>query len=121
MGKEMFIMRRIGRQEIVPNVDMDIMHPYNKMHVGYLVHVEWGIGGLKRKWRRLVKNFDSTKPKCSHLFKFGTLLTNFLHKRWNSHTRLLVTIFLILKTTNGLGIFNYMCRQALTCAVNSSF
>ncbi len=77
----MFIMRRIGRQEIVPNVDMDIVHAYNKMHVGYLVHVEWGIGGLKRKWRRLMKNFDSTKPKCSHLFKSGTLLTNFLHKR----------------------------------------
>jgi hypothetical protein len=34
--------------------------------------------------------------------------------------RLLVTIFLILKTVDGLGTSNYMCRQALTCALNSS-
>jgi len=27
---------------------MDAMHAYNKIHVGYRVHVEWGIGGLKR-------------------------------------------------------------------------
>ncbi len=77
----MFIMRRIGRQEIVPNVDMDIVHAYNKMHVGYLVHVEWGIGGLKRKWKRLMKRFDSTKSRYSHLFKSGTLLINFLHRK----------------------------------------
>jgi hypothetical protein len=43
--------------------------------------VEWGIGGSKRKWRRFMKRFDSTKPKYSHFFKFGTLLTNFLHRR----------------------------------------
>jgi hypothetical protein len=28
--------------------------------------------------------------------------------------RLLVTIILILKTINGLGTSNYMCRQTLT-------
>jgi hypothetical protein len=43
--------------------------------------VEWCIGGLKRKWRRFMKRFDSTKPRYSHLFKFGALFTNFLHKR----------------------------------------
>jgi hypothetical protein len=43
--------------------------------------VEWGIGGLKRIWKRLMKKFDNTKPRYSHLFKFGTLLTNFLHRR----------------------------------------
>ncbi len=59
----MFIMRRIGRWEITPNADMDIVHAYNKMHVGYIVHVEWGIGGLKRKSRRFMKSFDNTKPK----------------------------------------------------------
>jgi hypothetical protein len=43
--------------------------------------VEWGIGGLKRKWRRLMKKFDSTKPKYAHLFRTTALLTNFLHMR----------------------------------------
>ncbi len=28
-----------------------------------------------------MKRFDNTKPRYSHLFKFGALLTNFLHKR----------------------------------------
>jgi hypothetical protein len=43
--------------------------------------VEWGIGGLKRKWRRFMKRFDNTKPRYSHLFKSGALFINFLYKR----------------------------------------
>jgi hypothetical protein len=43
--------------------------------------VEWGIGGLKRKWKRLMKRFDNTKPKYSHLFKSRILLINVLHRR----------------------------------------
>ncbi len=56
----MFIMQRIGRRGITPNSNMYIVHAYNKMHVGYKVHVEWGIGRFKRKWRRLMKSFDNT-------------------------------------------------------------
>jgi len=43
--------------------------------------VESGIGGLKRKWRRLMKRFDDTKPRYSHLFKSRVTLTKFLPKR----------------------------------------
>jgi hypothetical protein len=43
--------------------------------------VEWGIRGLKRKWRRFMKRFDNTKPRYPHLFKFEALFINFLHKR----------------------------------------
>jgi hypothetical protein len=81
MGKEMFTMQRIGKWEITLNIDMDAMHAYTKMHVDYRVHVEWGIGGLKRKWKRLMKRFDNTKPKYPHLFKFRAPLINFLHRR----------------------------------------
>jgi hypothetical protein len=35
------------------------MQAYNKKHVGCRVQVEWGIGGLKRKWRSFMKRFDS--------------------------------------------------------------
>jgi hypothetical protein len=63
VGEEMFIMRRIGKLEIGPNVDQDAIKTYNKMHVGYKVQVEWGIGELKRKWIQLMKRFDYTKPK----------------------------------------------------------
>jgi len=47
-------------------------------NVGFQVRREWGIGGLKSKWKRLMKHFDSTKEKNSHLFKATTLLANFL-------------------------------------------
>jgi len=40
---------------------------------GFQVRGEWSIGGLKSKWRRLMKHFDSTKEKHSHLFKVTTL------------------------------------------------
>jgi len=49
---------------------------HNKNNVGF--RVEWGIGGLKFKWRRLMKRFDSTKS--NHLLRATTLLTNFLHR-----------------------------------------
>jgi hypothetical protein len=51
------------------------------MHASFRVQMEWGIGGLKRKWRRFMKRFDSTKPKYAHLFQVATLLTNFLDMR----------------------------------------
>jgi 3-methyladenine DNA glycosylase/8-oxoguanine DNA glycosylase len=51
LRKEMFIMRRLGRWEVGPNVDENVIKAYNKMHVGYKVQVEWEIGGLKRKWK----------------------------------------------------------------------
>ncbi len=43
--------------------------------------MEWGIGGLKRKWRRLMKMFYSTKPKYIGLFivVIAAILIIFLH------------------------------------------
>jgi hypothetical protein len=82
MGEEMFIMRRIEKWELVPNVNLDVMHAYNKMHDGYKVQVEWGIvQRLKKKWKRFMKRFDSTKPRYSHLIISKTLLINFPLKR----------------------------------------
>ncbi len=80
VGEEMFIMRRIGRHEISPNANKDAIKTYNKMHVGYKVWVEWGIGELKRKWKWLMKRFDSTKPKYTILFKDVFILIFFLRK-----------------------------------------
>jgi hypothetical protein len=80
LGEEMFIMKRIRRCDISLNVDQDAIKTYNKMHVGYRVRLEWAIGGLKRKWRWLMKRFDSTKPKYTILLRVAITLTNFLHK-----------------------------------------
>jgi hypothetical protein len=58
--------------------DLGLNH--NKNNARFKVKVEWGIGGLKSKWRRLMKRFDSTKQKYNHLFRARTFLTNFLHR-----------------------------------------
>jgi hypothetical protein len=36
---------------------------------------------VEKKWKCLMKRFDSTKPKYAHLFQIVTLQINFLHKR----------------------------------------
>lgn len=59
----------------------NVLNTFNKMHVGYRIHVEWGIGGLKLKFPRLMEQFDATKPKYTHLFKSCALLTKFLYRR----------------------------------------
>ncbi len=78
LGEKMFIMKRIGRCAISLNVDHDVINAYNKMHLRYKMWVEWGIGGLKRKYKWLMKMFDSTKLKYVILFKIVIILTNFL-------------------------------------------
>jgi hypothetical protein len=67
LGEEIFIMRRMGRQELPLNANHGTIDVYNKMHVGFRVQVERGISG--QKWRHLMKRFDATKPKLSHLFQ----------------------------------------------------
>jgi len=69
MGEEMFVMRWLWRWKLVPWHDLKVMHAYNKMHVSYKVWVEWGIRGLKCKWTKLMKRFESTKLKYNHFSK----------------------------------------------------
>jgi hypothetical protein len=83
LGEDHFIMRRIGLHEVEPGRSVSAVELFNKMHAGYKVKVEWGIGGiggLKQKWRRLMKRFDSTRPKYCHFFYTAALLTNFLQR-----------------------------------------
>lgn len=56
------------------------MIAYNKMHADYCVKVRWDVGGLKRKFKRPMKQFDATRPKYNLLFKVVTILTNFVHR-----------------------------------------
>lgn len=48
--------------------------------------MEWAIGGLKCKWKRLMNCFDFTKEKYNNLFRVTTLLTNFLHRHQHDFT-----------------------------------
>jgi hypothetical protein len=80
-GEDMFIMRRVGTRELSEDGDAAFVKAYNKMHAGNRVRVEWGIGGLKQKWRRLMKRYDATMPKYNDLFTSCCLMTNFIHMR----------------------------------------
>ena len=80
-GLEAFVMHHVAPRELEENQDETAVNAYNKMHTGYKVRVEWGIGGLKQQWRRLMKRFDATKPKFHHLFRSAAIFTNFLHRR----------------------------------------
>ena len=76
-GLEAFVMRHVAPRELEENHNETAVNAYNKMHASYMVRVEWEIGGLKQKWRRLMKRFDATKPKFHHLFRSVAILTNF--------------------------------------------
>jgi hypothetical protein len=77
----MFIKRRVDRREIPEGSHVEPTDLYNKMNAGHRVKVEWAKGGLKRKWRRFMKRFDSTKPRFTHLFHAGCINTNLLRRR----------------------------------------
>ena len=62
VGTEMFILRRIQGQEMGAEIAQLVLDAWNKMHAGYRIQVEWGIGGLKQKWQRLMKRFDNRRP-----------------------------------------------------------
>ncbi len=49
MGEKMFVMWHFKRCELTFGHDLNVMHAYNKMHIGYKMWTKWGIGGLKQK------------------------------------------------------------------------
>ncbi len=80
LGEEMFIICWLGRCELAPKHDLDVANDFDKMHVGYKIRVEWGIGGLKHTWKVLMKKIDSTKGKYNHFFPITTIVINFMHR-----------------------------------------
>jgi hypothetical protein len=80
-GSDMFIMRRVGVHEIPLGANAGAIHAYNATHAGRRIKVEWGIGGLKREFRRFLKPFDNTRPRFNHMFLSAAILTNFLQRR----------------------------------------
>jgi hypothetical protein len=45
LGEDMFVMCQFGRHELTLGHEQNEINAYNKMHVGYKVKMEWGIGG----------------------------------------------------------------------------
>ena len=54
---------------------------YLPEHAGRRIKVEWGIGGLKMKWRILNGVFRARRVKYAVIMKACCILTNLLHRR----------------------------------------
>ena len=80
LGAEMFIMRQVDGRETVGVVG-PALDAYNKRHAGKRIAVEWGIGGLKMKWKILRGTFSMRRWKFSNVFRCCCILTNFIHRR----------------------------------------
>ena len=76
----MFIMRRVDSREDVGIVG-PVLNAFNKRHAGKRIQVEWGIGGLKMKWRILQSTFPMRRPKFQVIMRCCCVLTNFQHRR----------------------------------------
>jgi hypothetical protein len=47
-GINVHVMKRMKKQKFPLDVNHGVIWAYNKMHVGFRVRMEWGIGGLKQ-------------------------------------------------------------------------
>jgi hypothetical protein len=86
------------------------MKAQKKMHVGYRVKPEWGIGGLKSKWQRLMKRFDYAKPKFSHLFHNATLLTFFWERQQMEKQKRKTSNLFMESFIFHFGVLNFITR-----------
>jgi hypothetical protein len=57
------------------------MRAHNQMHARFKVRMEWGIGGVKTKWRCFMKRFDSTQSKFTQLFQVVVIFINLIQRR----------------------------------------
>ncbi|KAL2608567.1 hypothetical protein R1flu_027140 [Riccia fluitans] len=81
MGADQFIMHRVSAQEMTEGVDGSVIDAFNKLHASRRIWVEWGIGGLKVKFKHFLKTFDNRKSRFNHMFRTGCILTNFIQRR----------------------------------------
>jgi hypothetical protein len=81
IGEEMFIVRRVNCPKIAADGDIHVVDAFNTMHTGHRVQMEWGIGGLKRKWRWFMKKYGLSHDKFPILFQVAAILTNFIQRR----------------------------------------
>jgi hypothetical protein len=77
----MYVLRRVHRWEMPadPN-DGAVAKAFNINHAAECIKVEWGIGGLKTRLRRLLTNCPTWRGLFSSMFTACRILTNFIHR-----------------------------------------
>jgi DDE superfamily endonuclease len=80
MGAEMFILRRVDGREVIEEGSA-VADAFNKRHASRRVKVEWGIGGLKNRFRKFLTVCSNRRYKFRAIFESCCRLTNFVHRR----------------------------------------
>jgi hypothetical protein len=78
MGAEMFILRRVDNREA--DAANPVIRAYNKRHAAIRVQVEWGIGGLKKRFKRFLGTCPTPRDLLTPVFESCCKLTNFIHR-----------------------------------------
>jgi DDE superfamily endonuclease len=79
MGAEMFILRRVDGREVIEEGSA-VADAFNKRHASRRVKVEWGIGGLKNRFRKFLTVCSNRRYKFRAIFESCCRLTNFAHR-----------------------------------------
>jgi hypothetical protein len=82
LGVDMYILRRVDRREQnAGNPPNQVVEAFNKHHAGLRIQVEWGIGGLKNRFKKFLGITPNRQKKFSTMFAAAATLTNFVHRR----------------------------------------
>lgn len=79
---DMYVLRRVDRRE--GNIERrgnPVIEAFNKHHAGVRIKVEWGIGGLKNRYRKFLGTTPNRPNKFKIMFEAAAILTNFVHRR----------------------------------------
>jgi DDE superfamily endonuclease len=81
MGVDMYVLRRVDNREMQNANENPVVRAFNQRHAARRVEVEWGIGGLKNKFRRFLTQCPNRRNRFARLFEACARLTNFIHRR----------------------------------------
>jgi hypothetical protein len=82
LGVDMYILRRVDNREVNAGAAGNpVVEAFNKHHAGIRIQVEWGIGGLKNRFKKFLGVMPNRQKKFAIMFKAAAILTNFVHRR----------------------------------------
>ncbi|PXF40335.1 hypothetical protein BWQ96_09956 [Gracilariopsis chorda] len=81
MEMDQFVPSRLDAIEFSDVDAHSVLQAFNKMHAGFCVAVEWGIGGLKCKFKKFLETCLNRRDTFELIFSTAAILTNFMHRR----------------------------------------
>jgi hypothetical protein len=80
LGADMYVLRRVDFREVAWEDQNPVISAFNRRHSHRKIKVEWGIGGVKNKWRRFLDVCPSRRRNFEAVFDACCRLTNFIHR-----------------------------------------